>query len=224
MSKRTIICFDFETTHKDPDSEYCDIVEIGAVAMHSKTLKPIPGEEFYVDVRPPSIDDPDFYEKRRDTIDWHCGLKPGRTPESMIEKWKQGTPEKDALKMFLDFCKNFKWGRSFDTAPVAGGNNIMGYDIPILERLCKKHKLRYPFFKRDKWDIQQMCLYTLAFSLDPPRSYSMDNLRVYFGMSGEHGHNALFDSQQEAQVIQLLGGKLKTFSRNFCARGALQEY
>lgn len=170
MSKRTIVVFDFETTSADPHSEYCDIVEIGAVALHSKTLKRVTGSEFYVDVRPPDIDAPDFYEKRKSTIDWHCGLKPGRTPESMIEKWSQGTPEKDAFKLFLEYCAQYKWGRTFDTAPVGGGNNIINFDIPLLYKYVAKHKLKYPFFKRDVWDIQQICLYTLAFSLDPPRS------------------------------------------------------
>lgn len=223
MSKRTIIVFDFETTHVNPESEFCDIVEIGAVALHSKTLRPVPGGEFYVDVRPNDIEKEDFYKNRKSTIDWHVGLKPGRTVEGMIEKWKEGTPEKDALKMFLDYCGTYKWGRSFDTAPIAGGTNIIGYDIPILNRLCTKYKFKYPFFKRDMYEIQQMCLYLFGFSPDPPRAYNMDVLRPYLGLDTEDSHQALFDARQEAKIIALLGNKLKLLSQGFHARGALEK-
>lgn len=221
--KRTIIVFDFETTHKDPRSEYCDIVEIGAVAIHSKTLKTIKGSEFYLDVRPPDIDKPDFYENRKDTINWHVALQPNRTVDSMIEKWKAGTPEKDAIKMFIDYCNHYKWGKSWDTSPIAGGTNITDYDIPILERLVEKYGFKYPFFKRDKYEIQQLCLYTLGYSPDQPRAYNMDNLRSFFGLATENCHQALYDAIQEAQIIELLGGELRSLSKNFQGRGMLEK-
>lgn len=218
---RTIIVFDFETTHLDPHSDYCNPIEIGAVAINSKYFKVIPGSEFYLDVRPPDIDKEDFYANRKSTIDWHIGLKPGRTVEGLIEKWSKGTPEKEAIKMFIDYCMTYKWGKSYDTAPIAGGTNIIDYDIPILERLTSKYKFKYPFFKRDRYEIQQLCLYTLGYSLDRPRAYNMDNLRNFFGLSDTDCHQALFDAKQEAQIIEFLGGKLKTFSKNFQARGSL---
>ena len=223
MSKRTIVVFDFETTHLDPDSDLCVIVEIGAVALDSRSLKVVPNSEFYVMVAPTDINKEGYYEAHKSTIDWHVGLKPGRTPDGMIETWAKGTPEKDALKMFIDYCAVYKWGRTYDTAPTAGGNNIINYDLPILRRYVEKYKLKYPFFKRDIYDMQQMCLYSLGYSLDAPRSYSMDNLRTYFGLSGEHGHNALFDAQQEAVVISYLGRKFQSLSKGFQARGCLAE-
>ena len=221
MSKRTIIVFDFETTFVEPLDELCEIVEIGAVALDSRTLKTIPNSEFFVEVRPENLNDPNYYADHKSTIDWHVGLKPGRTPDSMMEQWSKGTPEKDALKMFLDYCSAYKWGKSYDTAPTAGGNNIINFDLPILQRYLEKYKMKWPFFKRDVYDMQQMCLYSLGYSLDAPRSYSMDNLRTYFGLSGENGHNALFDAQQEATVISYLGRKFQSLSKNFQARGCL---
>lgn len=201
--RNTIVVFDFETTHKDADSDLCDIVEIGAVAIHSKNLEIIKDSKFFINVRPDKIEEPDYYENHKDTINWHLSLPENKdhTAESLIKFWAGGTPEKQALKMFHDYLDQFNFGKKWFTAPIAAGSNIKGYDLIIHDRLIKKHKTKDPFFKRDKIDLLDLCFFWTSYALDKPKDHKMDTLREFFALGKKNAHNAGQDVIDEATII-----------------------
>ena len=222
--RQTIVVFDFETTHLDPESDLCDPVEIGAIAINSKTLKVIPGSEFYLVVKPDNIDKPDYYETHQNTIDWHVGLHKDNTVENLMEKWQGGTPEKQAWSMFHDYVNQYNYAKKYWSAPVAGGANIANFDLKIYNRLNKKYNKKPCFQKRDFIDTMQCCFYWFAFSKDPPKSYSMDELRPYFGMGTTNAHNALQDVNQEAELICMFMSLYKKFSQSVSLRNVLNGH
>lgn len=221
--KQTIIVFDFETTGKDPNDPACDIVEIAAVAIHSKNLEIIKNSEFFTYVRPDDIDQPGYYENHKQTIDWHLGLSQnkGMTPQTLLEKWSNGVPEKKAWSQFVNYINQYNYMNSYKTAPIAAGQNIRGFDLPIYDRINAKYKSKPAFAKRDCIDTLDLSFYWLAFNNDPPKSYKMDDLRPYFGMGSEHGHNALVDVKDEANIAIMYLQLLKKFSQQTIFRNKL---
>jgi DNA polymerase III alpha subunit (gram-positive type) len=215
----TIIVFDFETTHLEAGTTACDAIELAACAIHSKTLEIVKDSEFFVNIRPDNIEDPDYYKNHKSTIDWHVGLHKGNTVEGLIEKWKAGTPEKQAWKMFHDYVNQYNHTKTWRTAPIAAGTNISDFDLKIYDYLNQKHKMKPCFHKRDKIDIKDLCFYWFAFNPDPPKSFKMDDLRPYFALGTEKAHNALFDVQQEATIISNFLKVFKKYGKQVTLRG-----
>lgn len=215
----TIIVFDFETTGLDAGTPKCDPVEIAAIAIHPKTLEIIKDSEFYIVVRPDNISDPNYYKDHRSTIDWHVGLQKNNSVESLMKKWSEGTPEKQAWSMFHQYVKQYNTDNNWRTCPIAAGTNIVDFDLKIYEYLNNKHKTKPCFHKRDKIDIKDLCFYWFSHSVDPPKSYKMDDLRPYLGLASENSHNALYDVQQEAEIISSFLKIFKKVGRSIELRG-----
>lgn len=215
----TIIVFDFETTHLEAGTDKCDPIEIAAISIHSKTLEIIPDSEFYVVVRPDKIEDADYYKNHKSTIDWHIGLKKENTLNSLMEKWKAGTPEKQAWKMFHDYVNQYNYSKTWRTRPIAAGTNITDFDLKIYNYLNDKHGLKPCFHLRDKIDIKDLCFYWFSFNDDPPKSYKMDDLRPYLGLASADSHNALYDVQQEAKIISSFLKVFKKYGKQIDFRG-----
>jgi DNA polymerase III epsilon subunit-like protein len=224
--KSTIIVFDFETTSLEAGTDKCDPVEIGAVAIHSRNLKVIEGSQFFVKVRPDKIGEPDYYEKHKSTIDWHLSLahNKGKTAADMIAEWAEGVPEKTAWRTFADYVNSYNYANSYKTAPIPAGQNIKGFDLKIYDYLCEKHKTKPFFSKRDAVDTKELSFYWLSYAVDQPRSISMDDLRPYFGMSSDMGHNALADVLDEAGIAIMYLGLLKKFAQQTQFRNSLRAY
>lgn len=222
--QNTIIVFDFETDHREAGTDKCNPVELAAVAIHSKKLEVVRGSEFSVFIKPDCIDDEDYYETHKDTIDWHC-RKNKCTVEELLDKWREGMQEKKAWSMFRDYVNSYNYGKKDFTAPIPSGANIRGFDLPIYERLCAKYKMKPFFHKRDKIDAMELCLYWFSFAGDKPNNYKVDTLRDFFGMSAEHAHEALGDVKQEAEIITTFLRPFKKYSpkidwRNSIVTGA----
>ena len=99
---RKIIVFDFETSAVEPESDLCDPVELAAVAIDTKTMQIVSGSEFSVFIRPDTIDDANYYDLHKSTIDWHCTTK-NINKDDLIKKWKGGTKEKVAWESFIEY-------------------------------------------------------------------------------------------------------------------------
>ena len=201
MIYNNIICFDFETSAIDPHNEQTDVVQIAACAIDSKRLQIIPNSEFNITVRPDDIENPNYYNEHKSTIDFHVSLQKNSTVESVMNTWKSGVPEKQAMKMFKIYCEQYDRGKSFFSKPCPAGKNIIKFDLIILDRLNQKHKQKEFFFRRDVIDLDQLCLYWFMFNMDAPSNYKMDTLRPYFGLSSEFAHDAMFDVKQESDLI-----------------------
>lgn len=196
--ERFCVVFDFETTGLEVESGKDHIVQIGATIIDMKAPKVDETAEFNIVVCPPDLHDEDFYDKHKSALDKHMEWT-GKTLEELKSFWdEEGVPEKDALKEFLKFCKNYKKGGN----PLCGGHNVVRFDIPILEMLCQKYKVAYPFLRTSVLDSQFLSQIWFLYSDAPPLDFRMDSLRKRFAMASENAHDALQDVRDEATVIQ----------------------
>lgn len=208
MTNRKYVIFDFETDSKSANE--ASPIQFGAVAIDSLKLEVIPNSEFYSWSCPNDIDDPNYYEKHKDTIDWHC--KPERyncKPEDFVERLKKAPEEKVVFENFVKYLSQYHirpTGQSIFTAPILAGYNSYSFDFPILDRLCGLYKRTNKtgeqniYLSRDAIDI--MKIVTLWFApLSDIDSYTMDSLRDYMGMAKAGAHDARVDVLQEAQIL-----------------------
>lgn len=193
------IVYDFETDGLDTDS--CNPVEIGAIAIDLRNLEIVENSEFQVNVCPDQINEPDYIKNNYRTIKWHADLNK-TTPAKIVEGWKtNGIKESTAWKSFIDYCKKYKIGTGFSQTPICGGQNILDFDIPIARRLCSKHKVQYPFSNKETFDLLKITPLWFMFSKSPPKNYKLDTLREYFSLSTDGAHTAIHDVRQCAQLL-----------------------
>lgn len=195
---RYVIVFDFETDGKNPDT--ANPVELAAVPIDLRNLEIEEENAFNIVMRPDDIDNEDYVEVHEDTINWHASQR-NQAPNEIVKGWQEGLKEAEAWKEFVDWCKDYTKGTRYDSFPIAGGQNLRNFDIPIAMRLCKKHKTRYPFIKRDVFDLIDMSTYWFLFSNKPPYNYKLETLCEYFGMSTEGSHEALTDVLNSAKLL-----------------------
>lgn len=205
--KQFICVFDFETD--GPKPEVCEPVQLAACMIHNVTLEIMPDSEFCVDMRPPGIDDEDYYQKNLQTIKWHAGNY-DCGPKEIFEKWKEAPDQKQGWNQFLSYLLKYNKNQGRKTrwtAPVRGGANIRRFDNLIIDRLCTRYgnvekggeqKIFYP---RDVIDTMEISFYWFE-NLQEPGAYNMDVLRPYFGIPSTGGHDALKDIRDEAWLIQ----------------------
>lgn len=197
LVNRNLIVFDFETDGFNVVKGEDSITQIGAMAIDLRTLSPIEGSEFNIVICPEDIDDPNYIKKHWGAIQKHSEWMK-KKPEEVRRYWKDnGIKEKNGWIKFLDYCKEYKTTK----LPAPGGQNIINFDLPIVEYLCSKHGKRYPFGRIDDFDLRKIIPIWLLYSQSPPSSYSMDVLRPYFSMSSENAHDALQDVKDTAELL-----------------------
>ena len=87
------------------------------------------------------------------------------------------------------------------TAPIACGYNILGFDLPIIERISAKYsKGKQVFHPRDKIDLMHW-MFPWFENSPEVKSFSMDNMRDYFGMASAGAHDALQDVKDTAKLF-----------------------
>lgn len=203
-NKRWLLVIDLETDHKLTD--LCNIVELAAVPIDPDTLEIKSDQTFSVHIKPPGINKEDYLadKDRVKTIQWHA-KNHGITVEEVVEKWKKGVAEKTALKNFCTYCAKYvvdKGPGLWYPEPIPGGYNITGFDLPILQRLMDKHKLKMPVSTVTKVDAMDNLFWWFE-NLDEPHDFRMDTWREFFGLkSNGLAHEALTDVFDEAKIIQ----------------------
>lgn len=186
-----IICFDLETTGRDP--ELHDIVEIAAQAYSGRSLTPYADGQFYSLMRP----------VHPENID----------PEAMLvhgiprEKIDAAPLQKVVWNRFVTWVKSFNKDNSIFGAPVAAGKNIRRFDMPFVTEACRRHcqarEETLLFSPMRLLDLDEMLFYW--FEDDPDvTSYSMDALRDYFKLSKEGDHTAMVDNDQTGRILVAL--------------------
>ena len=212
---RNPICvYDYETDGKHPHE--CEPTELGACIINPRTLEIVENSEFILKLRPPTIDEPDYYRKHEDTIAFHAKnrLAEGDDMEvkkkEVFESWKNGVDQKIGWQQFTTYLEKYNTDQKRKTmfgAPIRGGSNIRSFDDIITTRLCKKYgnidkegKMNI-FHPRDIVDTQDLALYWFE-NLKEPTAYNLDALRVFFGITKVGGHEALKDVKDSAWVIR----------------------
>lgn len=191
MNNNTIIVFDFETGGLD--TNYTEPIEIAAIALNPRDLNPIPGGRFYSLCKPTNWD----------IVGDEALRINGKTREQL-----QTAPEQSVVwAAFMNFIKQYNPRKGSNiTAPIPGGKNIRGFDLPIFNRLCVQYKfvdakgVPNVFNRRKVYDLEDFIEMWFEGSNELPNQ-KMDTLREYFGINTDNAHEAMTDTVQTAQLI-----------------------
>ena len=217
--KNFVCVYDFETDGSNPKK--CEPVQIAACMINPITLEIVDNSEFCSWMRPQGIDEKDYFTKHCDTIRWHAKNYTenyddltqedrDKADQGIYQTWLDAPEQKQVWDDFTNYLLIYNKNqsrRSRFTAPIRAGINIRRFDNVIADRLCErfgyitKEEEQKIFNPRDCIDIMEMAFYWFE-NLPEPKSYSMDELRKFFGMSGHGAHDALNDVRDEALVIQ----------------------
>lgn len=226
MNFNKICVYDFETDGKNPNT--CNPTELAAVMIDPRSLNIIPNSEFNTVIMPPDIDDINYVELHKDTIDFHAKNHQCE-PEKIVAAWKKGVPQKTAWSSFKEYLSKYHSGsdkKTQFTAPIQAGMNILRFDDIIINRLSKecgdlnKDNVSKLFYPRDKIDLMHILFLWFENSNDL-ESFSMDVIRPYFGLKTTGSHEALKDVKDTAVLISRFMKLHRRFSINVKFRGAL---
>lgn len=205
--KQFVCVYDFETDGNKP--HVCEPVQLAACIISNTTLEIVDDSEFCVNMKPPGVDDEDYFETHKDTIKWHAGNY-DCTPEEIHERWKGYPDQKEGWQHFMSYLKKYNKNQARKTkwdAPIRAGANIREFDNIIMDRLCErygevdKNGQQKIFYPRDVIDIKEIAFYWFE-NLPEPSALNMDVLRPFFGIPSEGGHDALKDVRDEAWIVQ----------------------
>ena len=201
-----ICVFDFETDGVNP--KVCSPVQLAAVILDPIKLEVIPDSEFNITFKPETLEkDPD-YEYTTDVVDFHAKVS-GCSKADIMEKWKNNPEQQHSWKMFVDYLSKYhsrSSKKSQFSAPIAAGYNIYRFDLPIIDRLSIKYGNTNKegktdlFYPRDVVDIMNLVFYWFEQNSEL-KSYTLDSLRDYFGISKDGAHDALKDIRDSAQIL-----------------------
>lgn len=208
---RDILVFDFETGGRNPLK--CQPTQIAALALDGKNFRP-KGE--FNSLMRPIIDDDAAVAAGLDPLEDEALRKTRKTREELANA---PMPE-SVWNKFSVFVNKYNWKGSPYFAPIPCGFNIIGYDMKIVDRLCKQYgpwdekrgcqKLFHQIYKIDVMD--DVWLWTEG---DPNvKSISMDSLRERMGLSSENAHDALQDVKDVANIFIKLQKSRRAVYRN----------
>ena len=198
MSYRDYIVFDFETGSRNPQKT--QPTQIAALALDGRNFK-LKGT-FNSEIRP-ILDDEKAMEMGFDPLEDEALRITGKNREDLA---KAPMP-KTVWKKFVNFVNQYNWKGTQFFAPIPAGFNIIGFDMIIVNRMCKAYgpydkdrqqqKLFNKIYKVDMMD--NMFMWTEG---DPAiKSISMDSLRDSMGLSKENAHDALQDVKDTANIM-----------------------
>ena len=206
INTHKIICLDFETDSANPST--CNPTQLAAIAIHPRTLETIADSEFNSMIYPPDIDDVEYEKIHKSTIDFHAKHQKV-TAEEIVQSWRQAPKQKVVWENFIEYLSKYHTTqdrKNMFTAPLIMGYNILGFDFPIIQRLCEKYGnvdktgRQNIFYNRDKIDLMLYCFQWFE-NLQEPTAYNMDTLREFFGIAKEGSHDALKDITDCAEIF-----------------------
>ena len=200
MNYKDIIVFDFETGSRNPHKT--QPVQIAAVAIHGRKLTIQPGGYFESLIRP-ELDDEKAIEMGGDPIEDEALAVNGKTREELAK----APSAKTVWKKFANFVNKYNWKKTPYFAPIPAGYNIIGFDLPIVQRLCEQHGpvdkktgKQTLFNKIHKIDMLDTVWMWMENNPDI-KSLSMDSMRDLLGMSKENAHDAMQDVKDTANLM-----------------------
>ena len=202
MANRDFIVFDFETGSRNPHKT--QPTQIAALALDGRSLT-VKGK-FNSEIKP-ILDDDEAVAAGLDPIEEGALKVTGKTREKLAE----APALKSVWSKFTKFVDQYNWKGEPFFNPIPVGYNIIGFDLVIINRLCrefgpwdKSREEQKIFSKVHKVDLMDnVFMWTEA---DPSiKSISMDSLRERMGLSAENAHDALQDVKDTANIfIKLL--------------------
>lgn len=210
INKNYMIVFDFETTGKNP--QVCEPIEIGALVVNPQTLEVLP-DKFLSDVAPST----------EDIIEAKALEVNGFT----MERIRKAPPQEHVWKLFQKFVSKYNV-KGYDSYPIPVGCNIKKFDMIIADRLCEKYgmvdkggepKLFNKKFVHDMYEI----LFPWFENRDDLISYSMDNMRDYFGLSRDKSHTALKDCEDTYKIYSRFLSFTRKMSKKYNFKDAFKN-
>lgn len=201
-----ICVFDFETDGKNP--KLCSPVQLAAIMIDPIQLSIIPGSEFNINCKPEVLEENPDYQYEAETLDFHAKVR-GTDTASILESWRGYPSQKNSWSLFVDYLDKYHSRtskKSQFSAPIAAGYNIHRFDLVIIDRLSHKYnnlnkeKTSSLFYTRDIVDIMNLVFLWFE-NNNELKSYSLDSLRDYFGISKEGAHDALKDVKDCAEIL-----------------------
>ena len=213
MNYRDIIVFDFETGSRNPYKTQA--TQIAAVAIHGRKLTVQPEGYFNSEIRP-ILDDEKAIEMGLDPLEDEALAITRKTREQLAK-----APQPKAVwQKFTNFVDKYNFKKTNFYAPLAAGYNIIGFDLPIVDRMCEqygpKHKktgrqgLFSPIYKLDLMHTVWMWMENNA----DIKSLSMDSMRDLLGMDKDNAHDALQDVKDTANILIAFMKLHRRFSPN----------
>lgn len=202
MANRDFIVFDFETGSRNPTKT--QPTQIAAIALDGRNLA-VKGT-FNSEIKA-ILDDDEAIAAGLDPIEDGALKVTGKTREGI----GQAPALKSVWNKFTKFVDQYNWKGEPFFNPIPVGYNIIGFDMVIINRLCKQ------FGQWDKTREQQK-IFSKVYKVDlmdnvfmwtegdpSVRSISMDSLRERMSLSSENAHDALQDVKDTANIfIKLL--------------------
>ena len=198
MASRDIIVFDFETGSRNPKTT--QPTQLAALALDGRNFK-LKGT-FNSEIKP-ILNDEKAVEAGLDPIEDEALRITGKTRTQL----HKAPTLKSVWNKFVKFVDQYNWKGTQWFAPIPAGFNIIGFDLIILDRLCRE------FGPYDK-DRQQQKLFNKIHKIDvmdnvflwtegdpSVKSISMDSLRDRMGFSKENAHDALQDVKDTANIM-----------------------
>lgn len=201
-----ICVFDFETDGSDP--KICSPVQIAAVIIDPIQLEIIPNSTFNINFKPEVLEDNDNYIYQTDILDFHSKVK-ACSKEEVMQQWKKYPKQQYSWELFVNYLDKYHTRtskKSQFSAPIAAGYNIYRFDLPIIDRLSNKFgNLNKEgktdiFFPRDVIDVMNLIFYWFENNNDL-KSYTLDTIRDYVGISKDGAHDALKDVMDTANIL-----------------------
>jgi DNA polymerase III epsilon subunit-like protein len=198
MANRDFICFDFETGSRNPHRT--QPTQIAALALDGRNFK-VKGT-FNSEIKP-ILNDEEALAAGLDPIEDEALKITGKNREALAE----APALKSVWSKFTKFVSQYNWKGDTFFNPIPVGFNIIGFDMIIINRLCKEYgpwdddrSQQKLFSKVYKFDIMDN---VFAWTESDPsiKSISMDALRERMGLSGENAHDALQDVKDSANIF-----------------------
>ncbi|MFA5398547.1 MAG: 3'-5' exonuclease [Methanogenium sp.] len=202
MNKNNICVFDFETS--DINTDTLQILQIGSLILDPISLDII--DTFNVLVK---------YE------DWNTVSEKALAVNKLTKEKldTEGIDIKIAWKDFCSFINKYNRDGSIYNRPIMAGQNIMTFDLPILNRYCQrfgpfdkqqnKNSLFYPFAF-----IDTITLFFSWFEHESrPGKLGLTTIAEHMGFSKtelESAHDALTDCKLVAKILK----RFLLFQRN----------
>ena len=198
MANRDFIIFDFETGSRNPYKT--QPTQIAALALDGRSLT-VKGQ-FNSEIQP-IFDDEKAISLGLDPIQDEALKVTKKTREQL-----ENAPSlKSVWNKFTKFVLQYNWKGDTFFNPIPVGFNIIGFDMIIINRLCKEFgpwdsekEQQKLFSKVYKFDIMDS-IFAWTESDPTVKSISMHALRDRMGLSTENAHDALQDVKDEANIF-----------------------
>ena len=198
MANRDFIIFDFETGSRNPHKT--QPTQIAALALDGRSLA-VKGQ-FNSEIKP-IFNDEKAIAAGLDPVQDEALKITGKTREAL----EKAPSLKSVWSKFTKFVDQYNWKGEPFFAPIPVGFNIIGFDLIIINRLCREfgpwdneREQQKLFSKVYKIDIMDN-MFTWTESDPNVKSISMDSLRDRMGLSKENAHDALQDVKDEANIF-----------------------